>query len=90
MRHPHHLPPNLFTSGPTMGVLIPPEPLQRTCMELGVCQGDGRCHGCAPVEPMEPAPPRASRFGFAITIAALTGISAGVAIGAARWLLSLL
>lgn len=72
-----------------MGVLIRPEPLQRTCMELGVCQGDGRCSGCAPVEPTSTeARAKAStmqQFRHAISIAALAGISAGIVLGALRW-----
>lgn len=88
MRHPHHLPPNVpaaarAPSADAMGVLIRPEPLQRTCMELGVCQGDGRCRGCAPVEPAKPT--TMQQFGHAIVIAALAGISVGIVFGALRW-----
>lgn len=88
MRHPHHLPPNLAPSAEAMGVLIPPQPLQRTCMELGVCQGDGRCDGCAPVEPPASQPaPRWERWAYAIAMAALYGGTAGVALGALKYLL---
>lgn len=88
MRHPHHLPPNVSAlagapSADAMGVLIRPEPLQRTCMELGVCQGDGRCSGCAPVEPAKPT--TMQQFRHAIVIAALAGISVGIVFGALRW-----
>jgi hypothetical protein len=94
MRHPHHLPPNVpaaarAPSADAMGVLIRPEPLQRTCMELGVCQADGRCDGCAPVKPpASDAPaPLWERWAYAVAMAALYGGTAGVALGALKYLL---
>lgn len=90
MRHPQHLPPNVpavarAPSADAMGVLIRAEPLQRSCLELGVCQGDGRCDGCDPVEPASTTPSRMEQFAHAIVIAALAGISTGIALGALRW-----
>ena len=83
MRHPHYLPPNVQT----MGILLPPQPLQRTCMELGVCQGDGRCGGCEPVEPPASEPePLWARWAYAIAMAAVYGGTAGVALGALKYL----
>lgn len=73
-------------SADAMGILLPPQPLQRTCGELGICQGDGRCHGCDPVEPAAPAAePLWHRWGYAILVTALTGLSAGIVLGALRW-----
>ena len=90
MRHPHHLPPNVpaaarAPSADAMGVLIRAEPLQRTCQELGVCQGDGRCDGCDPVEPASTKPTPMQQFRHAIVIAALAGISTGIVLGALLW-----
>lgn len=86
MRHPNYLPP----SAPTMGILLPPEPLQRTCAELGLCQGDGRCSGCEPVEPPTTPGPTWERWANAIGMAAVYGLSTGVALGAIKYLLDLL
>lgn len=88
MRHPHHLPPNVpavarAPSADAMGVLIRAEPLQRSFLELGVCQGDGRCRGCPTVKPAKPTPMQ--QFRHAIAIAALAGISVGAVFGALRW-----
>ena len=68
-----------------MGVLIRAEPLQRSCLELGVCQGDGRCDGCDPVEPASTKATPMQQFRHAIVIAALAGISVGIVLGALRW-----
>ena len=65
-----------------MGVLIRAEPLQRTCEQLGLCQGDGRCDGCDPVEPASTKPTPMQQFAHAIVIAALAGISTGFVLGA--------
>ena len=81
MRHPNFLPP----SAPTMGTLLPPQPLQRTCDELGLCQGDGRCHGCDPVEPADTGTSKWAQFAHAALVAALTGLSVGITLGALRW-----
>lgn len=92
MRHPHHLPPNVpalagAPSADAMGVLIRPEPLQRTCTELGLRQGDGRCSGCEPVEPPASEPePLWARWAYTIAMAALYGGTAGVSIGVIKYL----
>jgi hypothetical protein len=68
-----------------MGVLIRAEPLQRTCEQLGLCQGDGRCDGCDPVEPASTKATPMQQFRHAIVIAALAGTSTGIVLGALLW-----
>lgn len=112
MRHPHHLPPNMAPTMGVLLPPDPPDappapadaceqsarPGTRTCDQLGVCQGDGRCAWCAPVPPgagrgapdaaeQLDALDRMEQFGFAIVVAALAGISAGLMLGLGRLVL---
>lgn len=84
MRHPYHLPTsNAVKADPT-----PPPPPKRPCAELGICQGDGRCPDCDQQGLRIDVPSQGQQFGHAIIICVLVGVSAGVAYGALRELLS--